>query len=66
MSKLLIFAGASLIALGLIWMVGERFGLGRLPGDFAYERGNLRVYFPLTTSIILSIALSVIFWLLRR
>lgn len=66
MPKLLIIAGAALMALGLIWMIGERFGLGRLPGDIVIERGNFRIYFPLATSIVLSIVLSLVFWLFNR
>lgn len=66
MSKLLILAGVALIALGLLWMIGERFGLGRLPGDIVVERGGLRVYIPVTTSILLSAALSLAIWLFNR
>ncbi len=40
--------------------------LGRLPGDIAYERGNTRFYFPLTTSILVSVVLSLLFALWRR
>jgi hypothetical protein len=66
MPKLLILAGLALIAAGLLWMVGERFGFGRLPGDIVIERGNCRVYFPLATSLLLSVALSLLFWLFNR
>lgn len=66
MPRLLIMAGLALIALGLLWMVGERFGLGRLPGDIVFERGNLRIYVPIATSLLLSVALSVLFWLFNR
>lgn len=66
MPKLLILAGVALIALGLLWMAGERFGLGRLPGDIVVERGDLRVYIPITTSILLSAVLSLAVWLFNR
>ncbi len=66
MPKLLIGAGLVLILVGVLWMVGERFGLGRLPGDIMFEKGNFRFYFPLATSIVVSIALSFIFWLFNR
>ncbi len=66
MPKLLIGAGLLLVLVGVLWMVGERFGLGRLPGDIVFERGNFRFYFPLATSIIVSIALSFLFWLFNR
>lgn len=65
-SRLLIFAGFLLIGLGLVWMIGERFGLGRLPGDLFIERGNLRIYIPLATSLLLSVALSLLLWFLNR
>jgi Protein of unknown function (DUF2905) len=51
-------------ALGLLMMLG--LPLGRLPGDFAVRRGNFSFYFPLTTSIILSIVLTLLFSLFRR
>lgn len=68
MPKLLIVAGVTLIALGLVWMLAERFGLplGRLPGDIVFERGNFRVYAPIATSLLLSVGLSLLFWLLNR
>ncbi len=64
--KLLIFAGLTLVGLGLVWMAAERFGLGRLPGDIVVERGNLRIYVPLATSLLLSVALSLLFWFFKR
>ncbi|WP_442755008.1 DUF2905 domain-containing protein [Methylocystis sp. JAN1] len=68
MPRLLIFIGVALIGLGLLWMAAERFGVtpGRLPGDIVYERGNLRIYLPLATSLLLSVLLSALFWLMRR
>ena len=66
MAKFLIFAGLVLIGLGVLWMVGERFGLGRLPGDFVVERGNFRFYFPLASSLVLSLVFSLLLWLFNR
>jgi hypothetical protein len=66
MAKFLIFAGIVLIGLGVLWIVGERFGLGRLPGDIVIERGNFRFYFPLATSIILSVIISLLLWPFNR
>lgn len=66
MAKIFILAGALLIGVGLVWMVGERLGLGRLPGDIAIERGNLRIYLPLGTSLLLSLIASLLFWLFGR
>ena len=62
----LVILGMALVLLGLAWPWIERLGLGRLPGDFRIEREGFSFYFPLTTSIIVSLALSLILWLLRR
>ena len=64
MGKLLLIAGLLISGLGVLVMLGVPFG--RLPGDFAVKRGNFAFYFPLTTSIILSILLTIIFALFRR
>ena len=66
MAKFLIIAGLVMVGLGLLWMVGERFGLGRLPGDIVVERGNFKFYFPLATSLILSVVVSLLLWLFNR
>ena len=64
MGKLLVFLGLGIAALGLLVMVGVPFG--RLPGDIVVRRGNFSFYFPLATSIILSILLTLIFALFKR
>jgi Protein of unknown function (DUF2905) len=64
MGKALVLVGLALAALGLLIMMGVP--LGRLPGDFAVRRGNFAFYFPLATSIILSIILTLIFTFFRR
>ena len=64
--KLLIAFGFVLVAVGLFWPALSKLGLGRLPGDIAIERGNFRLYIPLTTSLLISGVLSLIFWLLNR
>ncbi|PYZ95295.1 hypothetical protein CR194_00925 [Salipaludibacillus keqinensis] len=67
MPKLLISLGVILIIAGLVWQVGGRFlSLGRLPGDILIRRENSTFYFPLMTSIVISIVLSVIFYLVGR
>jgi hypothetical protein len=66
MGKVLIFIGLALIVVGLIWLAGERLGLGRLPGDIVVEREGYRLYFPLMTSLIVSVVLSLALWLLTR
>jgi hypothetical protein len=66
MSRALIIFGVVLIAAGLLWPLITKLGLGRLPGDIVIERENFHVYIPITTSLILSAVLSLIFWLLNR
>jgi ribose/xylose/arabinose/galactoside ABC-type transport system permease subunit len=62
----LVILGLALVVLGLAWPWIERLGLGRLPGDFRFEREGFSFYFPLTTSIIVSIVVSLLIWWLRR
>jgi hypothetical protein len=62
----LILLGIVLVILGIAWPWLAKLGLGRLPGDFYIEREGSSFYFPLTTSLIISILLSLLLWLLRR
>jgi DUF2905 family protein len=62
--KVLLFVGLGIAGLGLLMMLG--LPLFRLPGDFAVRRGNFSFYFPLATSIVLSILLTLLFSLFRR
>ena len=64
MGRTLVLIGLVIAGLGLVIMLGVP--LGRLPGDFSVKRGNFSFYFPLTTSIILSILLTLLFALFRR
>jgi len=64
MGKTLVFVGLGIAALGLVMMLGVP--LGRLPGDFYVRRGNFSFYFPLATSIILSIVLTLLLVRFRR
>ena len=66
MPRILITLGVVLIALGLLWPWLSKLGLGRLPGDIVVEREGSRFYFPLMTSIIVSLVLTLLFWLFRR
>lgn len=66
MQRFLIAIGVIAILVGLAWPWLARLGLGRLPGDFHLQRGGFSFYFPLTTSILISIVVTVIIWLLRR
>lgn len=67
MSRLLIVTGALLIVVGLLWgLLAKIPYLGRMPGDILIQKKNFTFYFPLTTSIIASVVLSLILWLLSR
>jgi hypothetical protein len=65
-SRGLIIFGIVLIAIGLLWPVISKLGLGRLPGDIVIERENFRLYVPLATSLLVSIVLSLFLWLFNR
>ena len=64
--KTLIVVGAVLIAAGLLWIAGSRLGLGHLPDDIVIERENFRLYLPLGTCLLISVVLSVAFWVIGR
>ena len=64
MGRLLIFIGLLIAAAGLLMTLGVP--IGRLPGDFSVRRGNFSFYFPLTTSILASIILTLLMVLLGR
>jgi len=66
MSRTLIIIGAVLVVIGLSWPWLSKLGLGRLPGDIVIEKENFRFYFPITTSILVSLVITVVFWLLRK
>ena len=66
MRRWLITLGIVLLVAGLLWPFLQKIGLGRLPGDIVIERGNVRFYLPLGTSILVSLVLSLLFWLLNR
>jgi hypothetical protein len=66
MARWLIIVVAVLIVAGLLWPWLSKLGLGRLPGDIVIERDGFRAYIPITTSIVISVILSVLLWLLNR
>ena len=65
-SRLLIIFGLVLVAVGLLWPLIAKLGLGRLPGDIVIERGNFRLYLPITTSLLISAVLSLMLWFINR
>ncbi len=68
--RVLLVIGAGLFVLGLLLLLLGKLGLGRLPGDFVFRRDGTTIYLPLATSIlisvILSLVLSFVVWLLSR
>ncbi|QOY36326.1 DUF2905 domain-containing protein [Anaerobacillus isosaccharinicus] len=65
--KLLITVGVILIVLGILWqVVGRFFPIGKLPGDIFFKKGNTTFYFPIVTSIVLSVVISLILYLVGR
>ena len=66
MQRALIVIGLVLLVIGLAWPWLSRLPFGRLPGDFTVERENFSFHFPLATSIVVSIVVSVLIWLFRK
>jgi ribose/xylose/arabinose/galactoside ABC-type transport system permease subunit len=66
MARFLITLGLILLLAGLLWPYAAKLGLSRLPGDISFTRGNTTFYFPIVTSIVLSIVLSAVLWLIGR
>ena len=64
MGKTIVLLGLAITGLGLLMMWGVP--IGRLPGDFSVRRGNFSFYFPLTTSIVVSAVLTLLFAVFRR
>ena len=66
--KSLIFIGTLIIIIGVVLLFIDRlpFNLGKLPGDISYKKENFSFYFPITTSILISIVLSLLFYLFGR
>lgn len=66
MQKWLIAVGLVLVVAGLLWPVLGKLPLGRLPGDIVINRPNLKIFFPITTMVLVSLVISIIMWLLRK
>jgi hypothetical protein len=66
MQKLLVTIGLVILIIGLLWPVISKLGLGRLPGDILIRREGFTFYFPIATSIIVSVVVTMIIWWFRR
>ncbi len=68
MSRLFFFLAGLFFVLGLILLLGERVGvkLFQLPGDIVIKKENFVFYFPITTSVLLSVLLTLVMWILSR
>ncbi|HJX73007.1 MAG TPA: DUF2905 domain-containing protein [Candidatus Deferrimicrobiaceae bacterium] len=67
LGKILLVSGLLLAGAGLLVLLADRIGwLGKLPGDIIVKRENFTFYFPLATCILISIVLSLLFWLFRK
>ncbi len=69
LGKILMLLGAFIFIFGVIFLLADKFGgkvpfLGKLPGDILIQKRNFTFYFPLTTSILLSVILTLILWIL--
>ncbi|MEO5601202.1 MAG: DUF2905 family protein [Cyclobacteriaceae bacterium] len=67
MGKILIVAGIIIIVAGILLQFSHKLPfLGKLPGDIVIDRGNFKMFFPITTSILISILISIILFLVNR
>jgi hypothetical protein len=64
--KALIFAGAALIVAGIAWPWLNRLNLGRLPGDIFIDRPGMHIYIPVVTCLVISLVLTLLFWIFRK
>jgi len=67
LGKMLILLGVFIILIGLLLMIGDKIPwVGKLPGDIIIKKEKFSFYFPITTSILISIILTLLFWILRK
>jgi Protein of unknown function (DUF2905) len=67
LGKMLLIFGLLMVVIGLLFMAFSKFpffGFGRLPGDFAYKGKNISLYFPIVTCLLVSILLTLFFWVI--
>ncbi|MDA8360798.1 MAG: DUF2905 domain-containing protein [Gammaproteobacteria bacterium] len=66
MSRTLIVIGLVFLVAGVIARLGPRGVLGHLPGDFAWRIGHVRIFLPLGSSLLVSVLITLVLWLVRR
>jgi hypothetical protein len=66
MSYFSILLGSLMVIVGVFHSFLEKFGLGQLPGDILFSKNNFTIYFPITTSLLCSLILTLIFWLVKK
>ena len=66
LGKILLMTGIALLLVGGILIIGERFGLGKLPGDIFIQKGNFTFFFPIVSTLIISLLLTLILNILKR
>jgi len=66
MNRILIALGTILLIIGILWPWLQKLPFGKLPGDILIEKETIRFYFPLMTSLIISVVISLIFWFFRK
>jgi hypothetical protein len=67
MGKILIILGGIIVLTGLVMQFSDRIPfLGKLPGDLTVDRGNVKIFFPITTCIVISVVLSLLLYLIQR
>jgi hypothetical protein len=66
MQRFLIIAGIVMLAAGIFWPWVSRFPFGRLPGDISIVREGFSFHFPLMTSVLISLVITILLWIFRR
>lgn len=66
MARFLIQLGLGIVLIGLLWPYLRRLELGRLPGDIIIRQGDVTIYFPIVTCLLVSVAFSLVLWVLNR
>jgi hypothetical protein len=67
LGKMLVFAGLLVAAVGILFLLSDKVGwIGRLPGDITIRRENFTFHFPLATCLLISLLLSLLFWIFRK